>query len=87
VVNVGILHDHLEYFVAIWYNLWPFGIHSLWSFVIFFQIWYVWTKKSLATLLETRLSSFTHYQERFFCLLLDGKKGFCSILCLKLENR
>jgi hypothetical protein len=25
-VNVGILYDHLEYFTAIWYDLWPFGI-------------------------------------------------------------
>jgi hypothetical protein len=25
-VNVGIFYDHLEYFMAIWYNLWPFGI-------------------------------------------------------------
>jgi hypothetical protein len=24
--NVGISLDHLEYFTAIWYNLWPFGI-------------------------------------------------------------
>jgi hypothetical protein len=24
--NVGIFYDHLEYFTAIWYNLWPFGI-------------------------------------------------------------
>jgi hypothetical protein len=24
--------------------------HSLWSFGIFFLIWYVWTKKKLATL-------------------------------------
>jgi hypothetical protein len=24
-VNVGIFYDHLEYFKAIWYNLWPFG--------------------------------------------------------------
>jgi hypothetical protein len=23
---VGIFYDHLEYFMAIWYNLWPFGI-------------------------------------------------------------
>jgi hypothetical protein len=22
---VGIFYDHLEYFMAIWYNLWPFG--------------------------------------------------------------
>jgi hypothetical protein len=24
--NVGIFYDHLEYFMTIWYNLWPFGI-------------------------------------------------------------
>jgi hypothetical protein len=24
--NVSIFYDHLEYFTAIWYNLWPFGI-------------------------------------------------------------
>jgi hypothetical protein len=28
--------------MAFWYNLWSFGI--------FFPIWYVWTKKNLATL-------------------------------------
>jgi hypothetical protein len=25
-VNIGIFYDHLEYFMAIWLNLWPFGI-------------------------------------------------------------
>jgi hypothetical protein len=25
-VNFGIFYDHLEYFMAICYNLWPFGI-------------------------------------------------------------
>jgi hypothetical protein len=25
-VNVGMFYDHLEYFMAIWYNLWPLGI-------------------------------------------------------------
>jgi hypothetical protein len=25
-VNVGIFYDHLEYFLAIWYNLWTFGV-------------------------------------------------------------
>jgi hypothetical protein len=25
-VNVGIFHGHLEYFMAIWYKLLPFGI-------------------------------------------------------------
>jgi hypothetical protein len=27
-VNVGMFYDHWEYFVAIWHNLWPFGIVS-----------------------------------------------------------
>jgi hypothetical protein len=42
VVNVGIFYDHLEYFMAIWYYLW--------TFVTFFQFWYVWNKKNLASL-------------------------------------
>jgi hypothetical protein len=25
-VNVGIFYDRSEYFMSIWYNLWPFGI-------------------------------------------------------------
>jgi hypothetical protein len=41
---VGTFYDHLDYFIAIQNNLWPFGI------VAFFPIWYVWTKKNLATL-------------------------------------
>jgi hypothetical protein len=24
--NVVIFYEHLKYFTAIWYNLWPFGI-------------------------------------------------------------
>jgi hypothetical protein len=24
--NIGIFYDHLEYFMAVWYNLWSFGI-------------------------------------------------------------
>jgi hypothetical protein len=50
-VNVGIFNDHLEYFMAIWYNLWPFGIvcgHLLY----FFPFRYVRTKKNLATLVS-----------------------------------
>jgi hypothetical protein len=46
-VNVGIFYDQLEYFMAIWY--------SLWSFVIFFPIWNVCTKKNLATLIHASL--------------------------------
>jgi hypothetical protein len=49
-------NDHLEYFIAIWYNLWPFGICSLWSFDRFFPFWYVWTKKSQATLFVMQFS-------------------------------
>jgi hypothetical protein len=31
--------------MVVWYSLWSFGIY--------FPIWYVWTKKNLATLLAT----------------------------------
>jgi hypothetical protein len=54
VENVGIFYDHLEYFMAIWYNLWPFCI-VCGHLVYFPQFWYVWTKKNLATLLTTTL--------------------------------
>jgi hypothetical protein len=46
--NVYIFYDHLEYFMAIWYNLCQFGIvcgHLV-------NFWYLWTKKILATLRE-----------------------------------
>jgi hypothetical protein len=46
--------------MAIWYNLWPFGIGSLWSFGIVFPIWNVWTKKNLATLLSGLDQSMQH---------------------------
>jgi hypothetical protein len=25
--NVVLFYNHLEYFLVIWYNLWPFGIY------------------------------------------------------------
>jgi hypothetical protein len=34
-VNVGLFYDHLEYFMAIRYNLHMAVWYSLWSFVIF----------------------------------------------------
>jgi hypothetical protein len=37
-INVGILYDHLEYFMVIWYNLWPFGI-VCGDLLYFFPIW------------------------------------------------
>jgi hypothetical protein len=56
--NVGVFYDHWEYIMAIWYNLWPFGIIYVQLVCIvcshllyFFPIWYVWTKKNLATLM------------------------------------
>jgi hypothetical protein len=48
--NVGIFYDHLEYFTSIWYYLWPFDM-ACGHLVKLFPIWYVWTKKNLATLL------------------------------------
>jgi hypothetical protein len=42
----GIFFGHLVYFMAVWYSLRSLGI--------FFLFWYVWTKKNLATLIETR---------------------------------
>jgi hypothetical protein len=31
----------LVYFITIWYILWQFGIHTLWSFVNVVIIWYI----------------------------------------------
>jgi hypothetical protein len=49
-VNVGIFSDHLENFMAIWYNLWLFGIicGHLWYFSRFdrfgqIKIWQPWS--------------------------------------------
>jgi hypothetical protein len=75
--NVGIFYDRLEYFMAIWYNLWPFGIvcgHLLY----FFQIWNVWTKKNLATLVGVRVTRFGEFSPngRLFTL---GK--YCENYC------
>jgi hypothetical protein len=52
--NGVILCAHLGYFTAIWYNLWPFGRYSLWSFGIFFSFGMCWTKKNLATLRQSK---------------------------------
>jgi hypothetical protein len=50
--NVGKFYDHLEFFTAIWYNLWPFGI-VCGHLVIFPPFWYVCLdQKNLATLLS-----------------------------------
>jgi hypothetical protein len=48
--NVGIFYDYLENFTPIWYNLCMAVGYGMWSFGIFLPIWYVWTKKNLATL-------------------------------------
>jgi hypothetical protein len=69
--NVGIFYDHLEYFTAIWYNLWPFGICSLWSFGIFFQFLNAWTKKKLVTLPGLPDDIFTYQKYRIGCILKD----------------
>jgi hypothetical protein len=51
--NVGIFYDHLEYIIAIWYNLWTFGIvcgHLVYSYHFgmfaprkIWQLWYTHT--------------------------------------------
>jgi hypothetical protein len=52
----------LLYFVTFQDNLWPFGMYGslvciiYGSLVYFFQFWYVWTKKNLATLNWTLIS-------------------------------
>jgi hypothetical protein len=43
-------YDHLEYFTAIWYSFWSFGI--------FLRFWYVRTKNNLATLHTYTLAGF-----------------------------
>jgi hypothetical protein len=62
--NLGKFRKALEwkmlvYIMTVWNILRPFGImyvwpfcYKLWSFGIFFPLWYVWTKKYLATLLR-----------------------------------
>jgi hypothetical protein len=49
------IYDHFEHVTAIWYNLCPFGIYRLPSFGIISPLWYVWTKKNLATLYPQRI--------------------------------
>jgi hypothetical protein len=48
-----VFNDNLEYFTAISYDLWPFGI-VCGHLVYFFPFWYVWTDKNLATLMQIR---------------------------------
>jgi hypothetical protein len=50
--NVGIFYEQLVHFMAIGNILWPFGIHILWSFGIFFPILVFCTYKNLASLLS-----------------------------------
>jgi hypothetical protein len=53
-VNAGIFNDHLECFIFVWYNSWPFGI-VCGHLVYFFQfgvfgprkIWQPWTQDEI----------------------------------------
>jgi hypothetical protein len=47
---VDILYDHLVYFTAIWYILWPFGIF-IGYLVYFFPHFGILSQNNLATLL------------------------------------
>jgi hypothetical protein len=59
--------------MAVWYSLWSFGI--------FFQFWYVWTKKNLATL---------HMNNPKYKILLSStrivKTGRISNVCEKRQS-
>jgi hypothetical protein len=68
-----ISYGHLEYFMAIWYSLWSFGI--------FFPIWYVWSKKNLATLVFLIANSEKGFQQR-----LNDEKSRRKKIGAKLEQ-
>jgi hypothetical protein len=62
--NVCIFYDHLEYFTAILYNLWPFGTVS--GHLVYFsnfcmfgprKIWQPWTEGSENPLLNVQLTN------------------------------
>jgi hypothetical protein len=38
-MTFSLFYDHLVYFVAIWYILWPFGILFPFWYVVLRQIW------------------------------------------------
>jgi outer membrane murein-binding lipoprotein Lpp len=52
----GIFYDHLEYFMAVWYNLWPVGI-VCGHLVCFSQFGMFGSRKNLATLFGRRIPS------------------------------
>jgi hypothetical protein len=43
--DVGVLYAHLVAPPAIWYILWPFGIHTSPILVYFFPFWFVVPRK------------------------------------------
>jgi hypothetical protein len=58
--SVCMFYDHLEYFTAIWYNLWPFGIVC--GNLVYFshfgmfgprKIWQPWSKLQCACIFFT----------------------------------
>jgi hypothetical protein len=68
--NVGMFYNHLEYFTAILYNYWPFGIRSFWSFDIFFilvcfdqekYVWQLWAWDKFSNNLHACRS--THFMQ------------------------
>jgi hypothetical protein len=44
--NVGIFYEHLEYFTAIWYSLWSFGIFFRCGMFGPSKIWQPWLADS-----------------------------------------
>jgi hypothetical protein len=84
--NLGVYWRALEckmfvYFTAIWYNLLSLGIIYVWSFgivsghlVYFSLLWYVWTKKNLATLDPTYVRIFCSLNEWSRLRLLSPRR-------------
>jgi hypothetical protein len=54
--NAGIFYGHLEYFLVIWYMLWPFGSLSF-CYIVSRKIWQPWTVCTILTCWKIRLKN------------------------------
>jgi hypothetical protein len=76
--NVGIFYDNLEYFTAIWYNLWPFCMvcgHLVYffKFGIFGarKIWQPLCKHDIS--MQTRSQGKVQYSSHFSVIMDSGQ--------------
>jgi hypothetical protein len=82
--NVGIYYDHLEYFTAILYHLWPF-LKSLWSFGYFFLVLECLYEQNLATLVGKNTTGFSQVSKPVD-LLKNAPKRFIMQDSSSAEN-